>query len=139
MNVNVLVVLDENAAVAHASLAQADLGTGEFTHEEETGSAKREPGDPRNDTIAVNLAIGRALVKLGRSLQETAGLQVELAMIARDIGKRASISRQLNKGMKRQDLLPVAVIAERYGREAADRAARRRGEGKHARPERADQ
>jgi len=135
MNVAVLVVIDENAAVAHASLAQVDLDTVDFVHDEATGSAKREPGDPRNDMIAVDLAIGRALVKLGERLQETAGILVEHAMTTRDIGKKVSIARQLSRGMRRQALLPVAEIAQRYGKDAADRAARRRGQGKHARPE----
>jgi hypothetical protein len=135
MNVNVMVILDENAAVAHASLAQADLESGDFVHDESTGSAKREPGDPRNDMIAVSLATGRALVKLGERLQETAGILVEHAMTTRDMGRKISIARQLTKGMKRQALLPVAEIAERYGKDAAERAARRRGQGKHARPE----
>lgn len=138
MNVNVLVVTDRNAAVAHVSLPQADMETGEISLHEATGSAKREPGDSRDDMIAANLAMGRALENLGKDLQDTGRLQVELSMAEREVAKRLVVARTLLRGVHppQQKLLPVDVIRERYGDEAAARAeARRQPHGRHARKE----
>lgn len=139
--VRVLVLCDRNAAVARATLAVVDPSTGEYVMHEDTGSAKRAPGDQRNDMIATNLAAGRALVNLGRRLQQVAGVQVEwaMAMQERDEVARAGRRKLLLRPKPPKKILTVAEVLAEYGAQAAEVAAFRRGQdgltpGRHEKP-----
>lgn len=63
LEVQVDTLTDENAAVAAATIEE---GGKQYTV---TASSKREPGDSRNPEVGTQLAIGRALEKLGKDLQ----------------------------------------------------------------------
>jgi hypothetical protein len=66
-------LIDRNAAVARVTLF---LGAREFTA---TGSAKREPGDPYDETLGEQLALARALHALSVSVDADAQLRVPRA------------------------------------------------------------
>jgi hypothetical protein len=55
----------------HASVAAATITDGLEQHTV-TASAKRDRGDPRNTPVGEQLAVGRALEKLGKELQAAA-------------------------------------------------------------------
>ena len=133
LNVSVLLVVDENASVAHASVGHFDVTGQEMLYAESTGSAKREPGDPGDDGIAAHLAMGRALVNLGRSLLATGRTAVELSVTDQQEASRAAVERRLRRSVQMpRHLLPADEILERYGAEAAARAqARRQPHGRH--------
>jgi hypothetical protein len=63
LEAGITILFDRNATVALVSTYVDD----ELI--EATGSAKREQYDVSNTEIAVNLALGRAFVKLGRQMQ----------------------------------------------------------------------
>lgn len=135
LNVSVLLVVDENASVAHASVGHFDVTGQEMLYAESTGSAKREPGDPGDERIAAHLAMGRALVNLGSELLATGRTAVELSVTDQQEARRAAVERRLRRSVQvPRHLLPVEVIRERYGDEAAKRAqARREPHGRHRR------
>jgi hypothetical protein len=133
VRVKVLLLHDQNAAAAYAAL---DMGDGVPVTAEATGSAKREQGDTRDDMIAANLAVGRALVKLGHQLQETGQDQVMAAMISSQKDREAGLVRRLRRSVApaAENLMPLSEIREEWGADAADRAAsRRQPRGRHAR------
>jgi hypothetical protein len=63
-------LIDRNAAVARVTLS---LGAREFAA---TGSAKREPGDPYDETLGEQLALARALHALSVMVDADAQLRV---------------------------------------------------------------
>jgi hypothetical protein len=67
-DVEVDFMVDENATVARVTLY--DFGTINPRPVYATGSAKREPGDKRNETIAKQVALGRAFIDLGNALYQ---------------------------------------------------------------------
>lgn len=56
------VLVGDNAAVAQVS----------YQGKVYSGSSKRHPGDPRDESIARDLAVGRALQNLGKALADAA-------------------------------------------------------------------
>jgi len=69
MSVDVTALVSRNATVASVELLDScDLVPVVITTA--TGSAKRQPGDVHDESIAVDLAIGRALESLGRKLRK---------------------------------------------------------------------
>lgn len=79
LEANILVLSDRNATVASVALIDPDSDYGTERRAIATGSSKREPGDVYDVDIATDLAVGRALVKLGRELQGNAQKRVEAA------------------------------------------------------------
>lgn len=76
--VQVDTLTDRNAVVAAVTFRpEADPVSGNYDSYTVTDSAKREPGDVNDRTIGEQLAIGRALVKLGRDLQKAANTRVK--------------------------------------------------------------
>lgn len=57
----VIVMTDENATVASVIDSNGTVLA--------TGSAKRAPGDPRNERVGLQLAAGRALIKYGEDVE----------------------------------------------------------------------
>ena len=93
-----------------------------------TGIAKKEPGDPNNWEIAVNLAVGGALEDLGRQMRETGTKQVTEAMAYQAETKVRSALRRSNLPQHPERiLLPLAEIEKEWGKKAARIAAKRRG------------
>jgi Domain of unknown function (DUF1876) len=94
-----------------------------------TGSAKRAKKDPCNPEIGIALAQARALRNLAAALEADAVTAVQAAM--RD--KQAAAARRIRR-IERRDLnqpgrravFSVREIEEKYGRDAAKRAAARR-------------
>jgi hypothetical protein len=76
LSADVVVLVDRNATVADAALS---YGGGDDPVITATGSSKREQGDVTDDEIAVSLAVGRALEKLGRDLRRRGEAQVKAA------------------------------------------------------------
>ena len=50
-----------------------------------TGASKREQGDQYLETVAVKLAVGRALQKMSRQMISQANKEVKAAMVAAEI------------------------------------------------------
>lgn len=129
--VRVTVLTDGNASVAHAEF----FG---FTKEtvlifETTGAAKREQGDPRDQVIAVELAVGRALARMAGQMIRAGNRRVQEATDEqRVIREKRHRKNGKNRDGKNRDgrhpgkLLALDVIREKYGAAAADRAAARR-------------
>lgn len=69
--VQVDTLTDKNASVAAATIHDDTAPEWRSTYTV-TASAKREPGDPYNESVGQQLAIGRALEKLGKDLQRAA-------------------------------------------------------------------
>lgn len=136
MSVNVIVICDRNATVASVKLAQ--WIDGHFVTDGATGSAKREPKDVRDDVLATDLAVGRALVKLGSRLQGTARILVADGAARQEHEKMRRIKNRLLEMRKTQPTLAiplsVAEITEEWGYDAGERAADRRGEERPLRP-----
>lgn len=70
------VFVDGNATVANIDLVDTNNIALPINV---TGSAKRGPGDKHDEAISVNLAMGRALGKLGRKLERRANGLVKQA------------------------------------------------------------
>lgn len=116
-----VIVLHDN----YATVASVALQDDYFTPiADATGSAKKEPGDVFNPEIAANLAIGRALEKLGRKMRyqgvkqvEKASRQAELTAEARNARaeRRSEITRleSLRHHAKTAPTVTVAVSTER--------------------------
>jgi hypothetical protein len=66
--VSVKYLCDRNATVAEVSFV-VDYGYGPVTLSTATGSSKREPGDVHDDGIGLGLAVSRALINLGQSME----------------------------------------------------------------------
>lgn len=79
LNVTVTALTDRNAAVASTELIKPDLDLVATA----TGSSKRENGDVYDLRIGTELAVGRALVNLGRQLIHNANEEVRKASEAR--------------------------------------------------------
>lgn len=128
--VSVIVINDRNATVASAELTQW-IG-GQLVTDYATGSAKREPDDVRDDVLATDLAVGRALVSLGRRLQGTARILVADAAHRQEHEGIRRVRNRLREQLgPRQPVsvhLPLQDIYDDYGLEAAVRAAERRGD-----------
>lgn len=77
-HVQVSVLSDRNATVAEV-IYDDPLATYFEPLSTATGSSKREPGDLYDERIAYDLAIGRALVKLGNQLRRNAEKAVKKA------------------------------------------------------------
>ena len=131
ISVDVSVVGDRNATVAeviafhwHAPGRAASIPThlGAVT-----GSAKREQGDVYDEGIAIDLAVGRALVKLGHQMQRRGRAQVERATKADNRARVLHALRAGRLGEKPYKRLSLDEITSKYGAEAAARAVERRG------------
>jgi len=123
----VTILNDRNASVAVATLADKINTLGQAS-----GSAKREQGDRANPGIARDLAVGRALVKLGHQL-----IRRGTARVAENVAEQAEEQRRAGarkvvralrtpRHAKETTLLPTDKIREQYGEEAAQRAILRR-------------
>ena len=127
--IKVTVINDRNATAAHVQLTQ--VIDGQLITDHATGSAKREPDDVRDDVIATNLAMGRALVKLGRRLQGTARILVADAAHRQEheaIRRVTNRLRQVRPPARDPIRLSLLEIYQNRGLEAAQRAAARRGD-----------
>jgi hypothetical protein len=90
-----------------------------------TGVAKREPGDVRNYYVGIALASARAFNDLAIQLEADAVAQVVLAeQMAKE--RREERAAAAATKLVEKPLLPVKEIKEKYGKEAAKRAKRRR-------------
>jgi hypothetical protein len=138
LSVKLTVVCDRNATVASAEIGQ--YINGKFVVECATGSAKREPDDVRDDALATYLAVGRALVNLGGSLQGTARILVADASARQEHESLRRVRNRLRRMrvLRRPVRLALADIAAEHGFDAADRAADRRGDPRLERPEPVD-
>ena len=134
VSVNLIILNDRNATVAHASVTQ--WIDGEMVTDEATGSSKREPGDTRDDVIATEMAMARALINLGRSMLGTSRILVSVASAQQELESRRRVVNRLRRIRgPRQDLrMPIEEIIAQRGYDAADRAADRRGEPRPKRP-----
>lgn len=127
--VSVSVNGDHNATAACATI----LG-GPYTRNltQAAGSAKRNAGDPYNSLIALDLAVGRALVELGLRLQSDGEELVQLQADTRFAEKLLADVRRTQRAARRigphPGLLPLAKILAERGVEAAETAAARRGQ-----------
>lgn len=123
--VKVTVLTDANASVAHAELY--GFTRDELVIFETTGAAKRQQRDPRDQVIAVELAVGRALAKMSRQMLRAGQRRVDAAT---DAQIATQVRRRKRNGRARDatagTMLSIPVIRERYGDEAAVRAAGRR-------------
>lgn len=130
------VITDRNASAARVSLCEN--GHVLLTA---TGSAKREPGDPDNPAIADGLALGRALVNLGRQIRDeqlaamhAAARELEAERL-RIISKvRRAINRARERNHPQHHFMDADAIRAEWGQEAADRhlarqVRRQKGEG----------
>lgn len=86
LSADIFVVSDHNATVASVILSD-DQANKELA--DATGASKREPYDIYNKEIAVNLAVGRALEKLGRDMKRKALRQVKDVTKAQEESKPA--------------------------------------------------
>jgi hypothetical protein len=125
--VNVLVINDRHATVAHAEVMQT-IG-GQIIQDQATGSAKREPKDVRDDVLATDLAIGRALVNLGNSLQHTARVLIEDGSARQEHEAMRRVRNQLRKVRPAvaQRRMTLDQLHQERGIQAAETAAFRRG------------
>jgi hypothetical protein len=82
LEAEVTVMNDRNASVAMVNLF--DQGSGEVVAST-TGASKREQGDTYCETVAVKLAVGRALQKMSRAMISEANKEVKAAMVAAEI------------------------------------------------------
>lgn len=127
LSVNLIVINDRNVTAASAEVTQ--WIDGQMVTDQATGSAKRAPGDVRDDVIATELAVGRALVNLGRRLQDTSRILVGDAEVTREREAIRRVRRKLRQ--VRPDQLPEHMslhkVHEEYGLEAVLKAAERRG------------
>lgn len=122
MAVAVDVICDRNATTAQVMLLNTLAST--------TGSSKREQGDVYNEEIAIDLAVGRALVKLGWQLIRSGSKQVASATEEQETRKVLTGIRRLQRDVRSSSpgaRLTLTEIKERYGKEAARRAEARRG------------
>lgn len=93
----------------------------------ETGSAKREPGDPDDPEIAVFLSVGRALSELGAALQARGSELVIAAELEARAAKQAAITERIKRSERRalqrnhpqHHFMGTQRIHEEYGYEAA--------------------
>jgi len=95
-----------------------------------TGIAKKEPGDPNNAVIAVNLAVGGALEDLGQQMRRIGAEQVTDAMTAQAVERVEAGLRRMRRSVRGEDartLLSLSEIQKEWGKKAAKRAAARRG------------
>jgi len=124
--IRVTILTDGNASVAHAQFYG-------FTRDrvlifETTGSAKREQGDPRDQVIAVELAVGRALMKMAHRMVRDGTRRVQVATAEQEDlkGRRHRRNGKSRDRVRTGKLLAINVIRDTYGEEAAERAAARR-------------
>jgi hypothetical protein len=128
LTVRVTVLNGGTATVAHAQLVRWNDEDDGVDIVEAAGSTKREPGDPRDDSIAAYLAAGRALILLGHQMEDHGRIQVEAATAEQQLAAEMRVARRLLAGMPQsRPLLTLKEIAEEWGVAAAERAARRRG------------
>jgi len=126
--VSVSVVGDRDATTAWASLVG-----GPYTQDiaQAAGSSRRNVGDPYDPRIASDLAVGRALIKLGLELLTSGAQRVQLEADARYAGQLlAAINkteRRLRATGPHPGLLSLTEVLSEYGLEAAETAAKRRG------------
>ncbi len=73
LETEIMVLSDHNATVASVKLL------GPFPAIEATGASKREQFDVYDEDIAIDLAVGRALVKLGYQMVSRGHKRVKLA------------------------------------------------------------
>lgn len=109
LSADVVVLVDRNATVADAVL----LDGGVIPVITSTGSSKREQGDVTNDEIAVNLAVGRALEKMGRDLRRRGEAQVKAACDAAE-AKRLRLEAKRAKALEKKAVVkahPLAALA----------------------------
>lgn len=83
LDANVVVISDKNATAAHVEIEDA-LGV---PIQDATGSSKREQYDVYNESVAVDLAVGRAFQKLGRQMVSRGHKAVKTAMAKREAEK----------------------------------------------------
>lgn len=94
-----------------------------------TGLAKREPGDVRNSEVGLSLASARALNDLAIQLEEHAVVLVKGAEVEQARAKLSTVRRAQQKAVRRVEAgerLPLKVIKDLYGKEAARKARARR-------------
>lgn len=87
-------LVDKNATVA--ALYLVDL-TGGIEVVSTTGASKREQGDVHDEEIAINLALGQALIKMGRELRRRGNAQVREAEKAAEAKRARSEARKARK------------------------------------------
>jgi hypothetical protein len=123
----ITVLTDRNATVASVTLVDTYLGVLDGGMGTATGSCKREQGDVYDETIALDLAVGRALIKLGWHMVRRAHRNVTSATLAK---RKKEILRSVRgpRHAKPGGQIQLPVILEVRGLEAAKRAARRRGD-----------
>lgn len=121
-----VVLVDGNAAVASVDLIDADTLETVATA---TGSSMRSPEDKHNEEVAVTLAMGRALEKLGRKLTRRGnGLVKQADNVAES--KRARKAEQTASQEKVTVTVPadlpdsvtasiVTTLSKRYGKSNA--------------------
>jgi len=122
------VLSDRNATVAYVSLFDEKP---KLPMIRVTGSTKREPGDVYDEAIAMDLAVGRALSKLGRKLQRRGTNNVTAATQEQNKTRVLAAIRKTQRRVRVEHpervLLPLDDIKNLYGKKAARRAASRRG------------
>jgi len=82
LEADMTVMNDRNASVALVHLFDSESGE-VMAHA--TGASKREQGDIYNESVAVRLAVGRALQKMSREMISAANKEVKAAMVAAEI------------------------------------------------------
>ena len=82
LEADMTVMNDRNASVALVHLFDSESGE-VMAHA--TGASKREQYDTYNESVAVKLAVGRALQKMSRELISAANKEVKAAMVAAEI------------------------------------------------------
>lgn len=85
LTMDIEVLSDRNATVAQTYLASDCAGWPLATA---TGASKREQGDIYDQGIAIDLAVGRALEKMGRKLRQRANANVKAACKAKGEDER---------------------------------------------------
>lgn len=125
--VNVTLINDRYGAAACATLfGENPLGP----LVQGTGIAKKEPGDPNDPFIAMNLAVGGALEDLGQQMRAAGAEQVVEAMAAQALERVQAGLRRMQRGVRGEDartLLSLSEIQKEWGDDAARVAAKRRG------------
>lgn len=136
MTALITILSDPHATVAKATLADMSGGVledgGSYVA---TGAAKKAPGDVYDPVIDVDLAVGRALMKLGGQMILSGNARVRAAE-QEQAKKKVNdkflsgmwLDRPAPRHAKPDVQFTLAEIDREWGKKAAKRAARRRGQ-----------